>query len=92
VRDAVHPGARARPVLLGSLPDAWNREHAGVAAAPAVAIDWSVTAMTESAGRLATAGAWDLSRLLAARPRYGRVLVWSWLFGSSGVVQSGIIL
>jgi hypothetical protein len=25
---------------------AWNREHAGVAAAPALAIDWSVLAMT----------------------------------------------
>ena len=36
---------------------AWNREHAGVAAAPAVAIDWSVTAMAEAAGRLATARA-----------------------------------
>ena len=35
---------------------AWNREHAGVAAAPAVAIDWSVTAMTEAARRLAAAG------------------------------------
>jgi hypothetical protein len=45
---------------------AWNREHAGVAAAPAVAIDWSVTAMTESTGRLAVAGAWDLPRLTAA--------------------------
>jgi hypothetical protein len=45
---------------------AWNREHAGVAAAPAVAIDWSVTAMTEAAGRLAAAGAWDLPRLAAA--------------------------
>jgi hypothetical protein len=45
---------------------AWNREHAGVAATPAVAIDWSVTAMTESSGRLAAAGAWDLSRLAAA--------------------------
>jgi hypothetical protein len=45
---------------------AWNREHAGVAAAPAVAIDWSVTAMTEAAGRLAVAGAWDLHRLAAA--------------------------
>jgi hypothetical protein len=45
---------------------AWNREHAGVAAAPAVAIDWSVTAMTEAAGRLAVAGAWDLPRLAAA--------------------------
>jgi hypothetical protein len=45
---------------------AWNREHAGVAAAPAVAIDWSVTAMTEAAGRLTTAGARDLPRLAAA--------------------------
>jgi hypothetical protein len=44
----------------------WNREHAGVAAAPAVAIDWSVMAMTESAGRIAAAGTWDLSRLAAA--------------------------
>lgn len=43
----------------------WNREHAGVAAAPAVAIDWSVTAMTEAARRLATGG-WDLPRLAAA--------------------------
>jgi hypothetical protein len=45
---------------------AWNREHAGVAAAPAVAIDWSVIAMTESAGRLAVAGGWDLHRVAAA--------------------------
>src|ERR1700744_5742738 len=45
---------------------AWNREHAGVAAAPVVAIDWSVTAMTEAAGRLASTGAWDLPRLAAA--------------------------
>jgi hypothetical protein len=45
---------------------AWNREHAGVAAAPAVAIDWSVIAMTESAERLAVAGAWDLHRVAAA--------------------------
>jgi hypothetical protein len=45
---------------------AWNREHAGVAAAPAVAIDWSVTAMTESAARLAVAGAWDLHHVAAA--------------------------
>jgi hypothetical protein len=43
----------------------WNREHGGVAAAPAVAIDWSVTAMTEAAWRLA-AGSWDLPRLAAA--------------------------
>lgn len=45
---------------------AWNREHVGVAAAPAVAIDWSVTAMTEAAGRLATARACDLPRVAAA--------------------------
>ena len=44
----------------------WNREHAGVAAAPAVAIDWSVTAMTEAAGRLAAARDWDPARLAAA--------------------------
>ena len=55
LRGAVHPGARARPVLHGHLPVAWNREHAGVAATPTVALDWSVTAMTEAAGRLATA-------------------------------------
>jgi hypothetical protein len=36
-----------------------------VAAAPAGAIDWSVTAMTEAAGRLAAAG-WELPRLAAA--------------------------
>jgi hypothetical protein len=45
---------------------AWNREHAGLAAAPAVAIDWSVTAMTEATGRLAIAGGWELPRLAAA--------------------------
>ncbi|HEX3962081.1 MAG TPA: hypothetical protein VHZ03_36545 [Trebonia sp.] len=45
---------------------AWNREHNGVAAAPAVAIDWSVTAMTEAAGRLAFAGTWEQPRLAAA--------------------------
>ena len=45
---------------------AWNREHAGVAAAPAVAIDWSVTAMSEAAGRLAIARDWDAVRLAAA--------------------------
>jgi hypothetical protein len=45
---------------------AWNREHAGVAAAPAVAIDWSVIAMTEAASRLAVAGEWDLHRVAAA--------------------------
>ena len=44
----------------------WNREHAGVAAAPAVATDWSVIAMMESAARLAVAGAWDLPHVAAA--------------------------
>jgi hypothetical protein len=44
---------------------AWNREHAGVAATPAVAIGWSVTAMTEAAGRLAATG-WELPRLAGA--------------------------
>jgi len=45
---------------------AWNREHAGLAAAPAVAIDWSVTAMSEAAGKLALAASWQLPRLAAA--------------------------
>jgi hypothetical protein len=45
---------------------AWNREHAGVAAAPAVAIDWSVIAMNEAVGRLGVAGAWDVHRVAAA--------------------------
>lgn len=45
---------------------AWNREHAGVAAAPAAAIDWSVTAMAEAAGRFTAAAAWDLRRTAAA--------------------------
>ena len=41
----------------------WNHEHAGVAAAPAAAIDWSVAAMTEAAARLSSSGAWDLLHL-----------------------------
>lgn len=45
---------------------AWNRERAGLAAAPAPAIDWSVTAMTEATARLAAASDWDLPRLAAA--------------------------
>src|ERR1700722_12774743 len=45
---------------------AWNHEHAGVAAAPAAAIDWSVTAMTEAAARLSSSGAWDLPHLSEA--------------------------
>ena len=61
---------------------AWNHEHAGVAAAPAVAIDWSVTATTEAARRLAAAGAWDLPRLAEAAgeihtPEGGERVLWT---------------
>jgi len=44
----------------------WNDEHAGVAAAPTAAIDWSVTAMTEAARRLSSPGPRDLPRLADA--------------------------
>jgi hypothetical protein len=59
---------------------AWNREHAGVAAAPDVAIDWSVMAMTEAAGRLAAAGCWDLPHLAAA---VGETVWWVTLVDST---------
>jgi hypothetical protein len=45
---------------------AWNREHAGVAAAPSVAIGWSVAAMAEAVGRLAAASSWELPRVATA--------------------------
>ena len=46
---------------------AWNHEHVGVAAAPAAAIDWSVTAMTEAAARLSSSSlTWDLPHLCEA--------------------------
>ena len=45
---------------------AWNDEHAGVAAAPAAAIDWSVAAMSEAARRLSSPGPWDLPSLADA--------------------------
>lgn len=45
---------------------AWNRDHDGVPAAPAAAIDWSVTAMTEAAGRFAWAPTRELARAAAA--------------------------
>jgi hypothetical protein len=46
---------------------AWNREHAGVAGAPAVAIEWSVVAMAETADRFAAAALLlDLRRTAAA--------------------------
>ena len=44
----------------------WNDEHAGVAAAPAAAIDWSVAAMTEAAARLSSSRSWDLLALSEA--------------------------
>lgn len=44
----------------------WNAEHDGVAAAPIVAIDWSVTAMAESAGRFSWAASWDQTRAAGA--------------------------
>src|SRR6202012_6157165 len=44
----------------------WNDAHAGVAAAPAAAIDWSVAAMTEAAARLSSSRSWDLPRLAEA--------------------------
>jgi hypothetical protein len=45
---------------------AWNDEHAGLAAAPAAAIDWSVAAMAEAATRLSSSGSWDLPHLAEA--------------------------
>jgi hypothetical protein len=45
---------------------AWNDEHAGVAAAPAAAIDWSVAAMSEAARRLSSTGPRDLPSIAAA--------------------------
>jgi len=45
---------------------AWNDEHAGVSAAPAAAIDWSVAAMTDAARRLSSPRTWDLPSLSAA--------------------------
>jgi hypothetical protein len=44
----------------------WNDEHAGVAAAPAAAIDWSVAAMSEAARRLSSPDSRDLPRLADA--------------------------
>jgi hypothetical protein len=44
----------------------WNDEHAGIPAAPAAAIDWSVDAMSEAARRLSSPGPWDLPSLAGA--------------------------
>ena len=53
MRRRVRAAAGARPVLLGPLPVAWNRENASDPAAGASALDWSITAMRDTAGRLA---------------------------------------
>ena len=45
---------------------AWNREHTGTPGAPAAAIDWSVTAMTEVVEQFALAEISDLPRAAAA--------------------------
>ena len=45
---------------------AWNREHMGDPAVEASALQWSVTAMSEAAGRLAGVRVWDRPRALAA--------------------------
>jgi hypothetical protein len=45
---------------------AWNCAHGGVAAAPGVAIDWSVIAMAEAAARFTRATEWDLTRATGA--------------------------
>lgn len=44
----------------------WNTEHGGTPAAPAPAIGWSVTAMTEAVERFGQAGTWDLPRAASA--------------------------
>jgi hypothetical protein len=45
---------------------AWNREHAGDAAAGENALDWSLGAMAEAIARFDQILRWDLSRLVAA--------------------------
>lgn len=45
---------------------AWNDEHAGVAAAPAAAIGWSVAAMTETARQLSAPRTWNPADLADA--------------------------
>ena len=45
---------------------AWNREHKGDPAVEASALAWSLTAMSEAAGRLPGVQAWDRPRAFAA--------------------------
>lgn len=44
----------------------WNTEQNGPAAAPAAAIDWSVTALADAVRRFERSGTWDLARAAAA--------------------------
>jgi hypothetical protein len=45
---------------------AWNREHAGDAAAGENALDWSLGAMSEAVDRFGQMASWDLTRVVAA--------------------------
>jgi hypothetical protein len=44
----------------------WNREHTGDPAAGSSALQWSITAMTETIERLPTMSEWDRTRAFAA--------------------------
>ena len=44
----------------------WNRDHVGGPAAGASALQWSITAMSETAERLPGVGVWDRGRAFAA--------------------------
>jgi hypothetical protein len=44
----------------------WNRDHVGDPAAGASALQWSITAMNETAERLPWVGVWDRERAFAA--------------------------
>src|SRR5690348_4009644 len=44
----------------------WNRDHVGDPAAGASALQWSITAMSETAERLPWVGVWDRERAFAA--------------------------
>jgi hypothetical protein len=44
---------------------AWNREHAGDLKAGTSALQWSITAMSDTAGRLCQVTAWDRPRAFA---------------------------
>ena len=52
MRRAVRAAARARAVLLRPLPGRWNHRHASDSPAESSALDWSITAMRETTGRL----------------------------------------